>query len=133
MDDNLARAVQEKQAAGYPLDNTLFQNPQHGILYQNGEQVLDTDITDPTRLVTALEHLFAAPSAALENWHAAVAAFKEKVPALGRKAAELITEQGERTRNLSPLSQAFMNNAAPQLIQPLKIRRRGDADPTSAH
>ena len=95
MDDNLTRAVQEKRAAGYPLDNTLFQNPQHSILYQNGEQVFDVDITDPTRLVTALEHLFAAPPAALENWHAAVAAFKEKVPALGRKAAELIAEQGE--------------------------------------
>ena len=93
MDDNLARAVQEKREAGYPLDNTLFQNPQHGILYQNGEQVFDVDITDPTRLIAALQHFFAAPPAALANWHAAVAEFKEKVPALGRKAAELIAEQ----------------------------------------
>ena len=93
MDDNLTRAVQEKREAGYPLDNTLFQNPQHGILYQNGEQVFDVDITDPTRLITALQHFFAAPPAALANWHAAVAEFKEKVPALGRKAAELITVQ----------------------------------------
>ena len=95
MDDNLTRAVQEKREAGYPLDNTLFQNPQHGILYQNGEQVFDVDITDPTRLITALQHFFAAPPAALANWHAAVAEFKEKVPALGRKAAELIAEQHE--------------------------------------
>ena len=95
MDDNLTRAVQEKRAAGYPLDNTFFQNPQHGILYQNGEQVFDVDITDPTRLITALQHFFAAPPAALANWHAAVAEFKEKVPALGRKAAELIAEQHE--------------------------------------
>ena len=93
MDDNLTRAVQEKREAGYPLDNTLFQNPQHGILYQNGEQVFDVDITDPTRLIAALQHFFAAPPAALANWHAAVAEFKEKVPALGRKAAELIAEQ----------------------------------------
>ena len=57
MDDNLARAVQEKRESGYPLDNTLFQNPQHGILYQNGEQVFDVDITDPTRLIAALQHL----------------------------------------------------------------------------
>ena len=62
MDDNLTRAVQEKRAAGYPLDNTLFQNPQHSILYQNGEQVFDVDITDPTRLIAALQHFFAAPS-----------------------------------------------------------------------
>ena len=93
IDDNLTRAVQEKREAGYPLDNTLFQNPQHGILYQNGEQVFDVDITDPTRLIAALQHFFAAPPAALANWHAAVAEFKEKVPALGRKAAKLIAEQ----------------------------------------
>ena len=95
MEDNLYKAVLDKRDAGYPLDNTFFQNPQHGILYQNGEQVFDVDITDPTRLITALQHLFAAPPAALANWHAAVAEFKEKVPALGRKAAELITEQHE--------------------------------------
>ena len=95
MNDNLTRAVQEKREAGYPLDNTLFQNPQHGILYQNGEQVFDVDITDPTRLIAALQHFFAAPPAALANWHAAVAEFKEKVPALGRKSAELIAEQHE--------------------------------------
>ena len=93
IDDNLTRAVQEKREAGYPLDNTLFQNPQHGILYQNGEQVFDVDITDPTRLIAALQHFFTAPPAALANWHAAVAEFKEKVPALGRKAAKLIAEQ----------------------------------------
>ena len=91
--DNLYKAVLEKRDAGYPLDNIFFQNPQHGILYQNGEQVFDVDITDPARLIVALQHLFAAPPAALENWHAAVAEFKEKVPALGRKAAELIAEQ----------------------------------------
>ena len=93
IDDNLYQAVLEKREAGYPLDNIFFQNPQHGILYQNGEQVFDVDITDPTRLIAALEHLFAAPPVALANWHAAVAAFKEKVPALGKKAAELIAEQ----------------------------------------
>ena len=95
IDDDLHRAVQEKQDAGYPFDNILFQNPQRGILYQNGEKVFDVDLTEPTHLIAALHHLFAAPPAALENWHTAVAEFKEMVPALGRKAAELIAEQHE--------------------------------------
>ena len=95
MDDNLYRAVQEKRDAGYPFDNILFQNPQRGILYQNGEKVFDVDITEPTHLIAALQHLFAAPPAALENWHAAVAEFKEMVLALGRRLAELIDEQHE--------------------------------------
>ena len=95
MDDDLHRAVQEKREAGYPFDNILFQTPQRGILYQNGERVFDVDITEPTHLIAALQHLFAAPPAALENWHAAVAEFKEMVPALGKKLAELIAEQHE--------------------------------------
>ena len=95
MDDNLHRAVQEKRDAGYPFDNIFFQNPQRGILYQNGEKVFDVDITEPTHLIAALQHLFAAPPAALENWHAAVAEFKEMVPALGKRLAELIAEQHE--------------------------------------
>ena len=95
MDDNLHKAAQEKRDAGYPFDNIFFQNPQRGILYQNGEMVFDVDITDPTRLIAALQHLFAAPPAALENWHAAVAEFKEMVPALGKRLAELIAEQRE--------------------------------------
>ena len=95
IDDDLYRAVQAKRDAGYPFDNILFQTPQRGILYQNGEQVFDVDITDPTRLIVALQHLFAAPPAALENWHAAVAEFKEMVPALGKRLAEFIDEQHE--------------------------------------
>ena len=95
IDDNLHKAVQAKREAGYPLDNTFFQNPQQGILYQNGEQVFDVDLTDPTRLITALQHFFAASPAALANWHAAVAEFKAKVPVLGRKAVGLIAEQQE--------------------------------------
>ena len=95
IDDNLQKAIQAKREAGYPLDNTFFQNPQQGILYQNGEQVLNVDLTDPTRLITALQHFFAASPAALTDWHAAVAEFKAKVPVLGRKAVGLIAEQQE--------------------------------------
>ena len=54
MDDNLQKAVQDKREAGYPFDNILFQNPQRGILYQNGEKVFDVDITEPTHLIDAV-------------------------------------------------------------------------------
>ena len=95
MDDNLQKAVHDKREAGYPFDNILFQTPQRSILYQNGEKVFDVDITEPTRLIAALQHLFVAPPAAIESWHAAVAEFKEKVPAVGRKLSELIAQQHE--------------------------------------
>ena len=95
MDDNLHTAVQDKRNAGYPLDNTLFQNPEHGILYQNGQKVFDGDITEPTRLITTLQHLFDPPLDAVKKWQSAVTEFKEQVPTLGRELAELIAEQHE--------------------------------------
>ena len=95
MDDNLDTAVQQKRDAGYPFDNILFQNPEHCILYQNEQRVLDTDITDPIHLINALKHLFDPPLDAVKKWQSAVTEFKEKVPALGKRLAELIAEQHE--------------------------------------
>ena len=67
MDDDLARAVIDKREAGYPLDNILFQNPQRAILYQNGHEVLDLDITEPANLIAALQYLCSYTAPALDN------------------------------------------------------------------
>ena len=93
MHDDLLKAVQEKRDAGYPLENTFFQTPQRAIVYQNGQNVLDLDITEPARLIAALQHLFSYVPAALDNWHTAVADFRAHVPALASKLKELIDKQ----------------------------------------
>ncbi len=76
IDDNLIKAIQEKRDAGYPLDNILFQNPQRIILYQNGQVALDLDITEPARLIAALQYLFSYVPPALNNWQTAVTDFR---------------------------------------------------------
>ena len=93
MHDDLLKAVQEKRDAGYPLENTFFQTPQRAIVYQNGQVVLDLDITEPARLIAALQYLFSYVPAALDNWHTAVADFRAHVPALASKLKELIDKQ----------------------------------------
>ena len=93
IDDNLAKAVQEKRDAGYPLDNILFQTPQHVILYQNGQVALDLDITEPAGLIAALQHLFSYVPPALDNWHTAVSDFREYVPDLANQLKERIEQQ----------------------------------------
>ena len=95
MDDDLARAVQEKREAGYPLDNILFQTPQRVILYQNNAEVLDLDITQPANLIAALQYLFAYVPPALSNWQTAVTDFREHVPDLANKLKELIEQRHE--------------------------------------
>ena len=95
IDDDLAKAVREKREAGYPLDNLLFQAPQRAILYQNGREVLDLDITEPAHLIAALQYLFAYVPPALDNWQTAVSDFREHVPDLASKLKELIEQRYE--------------------------------------
>ena len=95
IDDDLPKAVAEKQAAGYPLNNTCFQTPQRVILYQNGQVALDLDITEPAQLIAALQHLFAYVPPALDNWQTAVTDFREHVPDLANRLKELIDQRHE--------------------------------------
>ena len=95
IDDDLSKSVQEKREAGYPLDNILFQTPQRAILYQNGREALDLDITEPANLIAALQYLFAYVPPALENWQTAVTDFREHVPDLANKLKELIEQRHE--------------------------------------
>ena len=95
IDDNLLKAVEEKREAGYPFDNILFQTPERAIVYQNGNETLDLNITEPTHLISALQHLFAYTPPALDNWQTAVADFREHVPDLASKLKELIEQRHE--------------------------------------
>ena len=95
IDDNLSRSVQEKREAGYPLNNILFQTPQRAILYQNGAEVLDLNITEPADLIVALQHLFSYAPPALGNWKTAVADFREHVSDLPIELKERIEQHYE--------------------------------------
>ena len=95
MDDDLARTVIDKREAGYPLDNILFQNPQRAILYQNGHEVLDLDITEPANLIASLQYLFSYAPPELNNWQTAVTDFREHVPDLASELKERIEQRHE--------------------------------------
>ena len=90
---NLLTEIEKKFDVGYPQDNILFQTPERAILYQNGHEVLDADITERDSLVTVLKAFFAYERANATQWHAAVARFKDIVPEIGTEAAELIKTQ----------------------------------------
>ena len=91
----LRAEIDKKFDAGYPQDNILFQTPERAILYQNGTEVMDADITVSKTLVTVLQTFFAYERANAAEWRAAVARFKELVPELGAEAANLIQTQHE--------------------------------------
>ena len=102
--DDLPAEVLRKFEKGYPHDNILFQTPQRAILWQNDQQTLDADLTDPTQLIGVLETFFSHRPQEYTEWEEAIAQFKDKVPALGNSLAALI--QKERDTN-SHFTKAF--------------------------
>ena len=93
VDDDLPKAIQEKRDNGYPFDNILFQTPERAILFQDEQEVLNTDITDPKNLVEALKYLFSYSDTTFSDWYEAVDKFSDRIPALADKLKELVDQQ----------------------------------------
>ena len=95
IDDDLSKAIQEKRDKDYPFDNILFQTPERAILFQDEQEVLNTDITDSKNLVEALQYLFSYSDTTFSDWYEAVDKFRDRIPALADKLKELIELQYE--------------------------------------
>ena len=105
--DDLPTEVLRKFETGYPRDNILFQTPHRAILWQNNQQRLDADLTDPTQLIHTLETFFSHRPQEYTEWEEAVAQFKDRVPALGKGLAELIVQERGTNREFTAAFTAF--------------------------
>ena len=95
--DHLATAIKQKFDSGYPQDNILFTTQERAILYQDGQEVMAIDIADAEAFIRVLHAFFSYEQADVANWERAAVEFKDKVPALGERAARLI--QNEEATN----------------------------------
>jgi predicted helicase len=95
--DDLEKEIKAKFKAGYPRENILFQEPRRAILYQNGEKLVDADLTRPDQLIHILEIFFGWRPPAFEEWEKAIDQFKGRVQELGENLARLI--KNERQTN----------------------------------
>ena len=105
--DDLPSEVLRKFEKGYPRDNILFQTPHRAILWQNNQQTLDADLTDPTQLIHTLEAFFSHRPQEYTEWEEAVAQFKDRVPALGNGLADLIEKERGANREFTAAFAAF--------------------------
>ena len=105
--DDLPAEVLRKFEKGYPRDNILFQTPHRALLWQNNQQTLDADLTDPTQLIHTLETFCSHRPQEYTEWEEAVSQFKDRVPALGNGLAELIEKERGANREFTAAFAAF--------------------------
>ncbi|MBP88720.1 MAG: hypothetical protein CMJ64_18740 [Planctomycetaceae bacterium] len=90
--DDLETEIQKKINKGYPLTNIIFEDTRHAHLYQNNEQVMVADLTDPRSLCDLLNAFFAWIEPAHKDFNKAIEEFKERVPDLACGLVEKIQE-----------------------------------------
>ncbi|HPU85414.1 MAG TPA: N-6 DNA methylase, partial [Candidatus Latescibacteria bacterium] len=88
--DDLDREIAGKRADGYPLKNTIFENSLRAVLYQDGKEVMSTDITKPENLANLLTQFYRYSEPHIEEFHRAMEEFKQRVPELARGLLEII-------------------------------------------
>ena len=107
--DDLEKEVKRKFQDGYPRDNILFQTPKRAILWQNGIQILDVDLTDQMLLIDILQAYFAYRPQEIVDWEEAVGQFKDKVPDIGGGLSKLIKEQRNTNRLFTRTFEEFLD------------------------
>ncbi|MBI1730989.1 N-6 DNA methylase [Candidatus Acetothermia bacterium] len=128
--DDLEKEVQAKFKKGYPKDNILFQAPNHVILWQNGNEIINEDVADPKTLIDILKAFFEYQPPAYEQWHQAVEEFKNKVPELAQALLDLIDKERQTNKkfvaafnDFAELCRAAINpNIALQAVEEMLIQ-----------
>src|SRR5437867_1990920 len=90
--DDLNTEIRRKIARGYSLSNTIFEDTQTGVLYQNKQEVLRVPLGDPQELARLLNQFYGYTEPDIEGFDEAVEEFKERVPDLARGLVEKILQ-----------------------------------------
>jgi predicted helicase len=93
--DDLDKEIKKKFAAGYPKDNILFQAPHRAVIYQHGQEYFNEDISDPRRLVEALQVFFSYQPPQFAHWQQAVREFQDQLPQLAGRLVNIISREKE--------------------------------------
>lgn len=96
--DDLEKEVKKKLTAGYPKDNIIFQAPTRLIIYQNGKNVFDSDVSNPEKLIEGLRLFFEYQPPEYDQWERAVEQFKLKVKELGEALIKLIEKERQTNK-----------------------------------
>lgn len=106
--DDLDKEIRAKFKLGYPRANIVFQAPERAVLVQDGERVLDRDISKPAALVEILKHFFEYQPPEFDRWEKAVAEFKERLPEIGKTLTDIIRREEKRNSKFAEAFEQFV-------------------------
>ena len=96
--DNLAAEIQKKLKAGYPSRNTIFEDTQVAVLYQDRAEAGEFTLAEPVHLVALLNRFFSHDESDEREFRRAMAEFKTRIPDLAQSLREHLADAHKTNR-----------------------------------
>lgn len=106
--DKLAAEIQKKIKAGYPTRNTIFEDTDTAVLYQDGREGNAYPLLEPTQVAALLNTFLSHDEADEREFQRAMDEFKTRIPDLAQSLREHITEAHKSNRNFQAAFAEFV-------------------------
>jgi len=106
--DHLASEIQKKLKAGYPTRNTIFEDTQTAVLYQDRGEAGEFALHEPVKIAELMNRFFSHDEGHEREFQSAMDEFKSRIPDLAQSLREHIDEAHKKNRKFKEAFAAFM-------------------------
>jgi type I restriction-modification system DNA methylase subunit len=106
--DKLAAEIQKKLKAGYPARNTIFEDTQVAVLYQDRGEAGEFSLQEPLKVADLMNRFFSHDESDEREFRRAMDEFKSRIPDLAQSLSEHIREAHDRNRKFREAFAVFM-------------------------
>jgi predicted helicase len=96
--DHLAAEIQKKLKAGYPARNTIFEDTQIAVLYQDRCEAGEFSLAEPVNIADLLNRFLSHDESHEREFERAMQEFKSRIPDLAQSLGEHIKEAHAKNR-----------------------------------
>jgi len=106
--DRLAAEIQKKLKAGYPARNTIFEDTQVAVLYQDRGEAGEFALGEPVKVADLLNRFFSHDESDEREFERAMQEFKSRIPDLAQSLSEHIAEAHKKNRKFREAFAGFV-------------------------
>jgi predicted helicase len=105
---DLEKEIVKKINSGYPLSNILFQDEKTAILYQNGQRILKSELTNEQELHNLLEQFVDYDNGQKKEFDDAIESFKKDLPEVLKTLRDTISKEEQNNHDFIEKRQDFL-------------------------
>ena len=106
--DDLDREIQNKIAQGYPSDNILFEDSRTAVLFQDQQEAMRADMTDPAALDALIRRFLDYELPEIQEFREARQQFKDDLPAVLENLRETIVAAEASNQRYQEAAKIFL-------------------------